>query len=254
MASTPSRATTMSLTMLLFLSARSVSASSLGLSSTRRITLLSMFRLLEVGEGEIEGCPLAHGPLGPDPAPVTVDDTLDGGEADARALELFVAVETLERAEKLSGVCHVEARAVVADEVNDLALLALPTESYLRRVALRCELPGVAQKVREHDLQQALVAARFEVVFDADRQRARGVALPQFCDDRARQLAQAHGLAPHLASRDARELQHVVNQLRHILARAAHLPKVVLAVLVELVLVVFQQRLAEAVDVTERRA
>src|SRR5437588_5867355 len=209
--------------MLLFLRARSVSASSLGLSSTRRITLLSMFRLLEVGEGEVEGCPLVHGPLGPHPTAVTIDDALDGGEADARAFELVAAVETLERAEQLSGVSHVEARAIVADEVNGLALLALPTESDLRRVALRCELPGVAQKVREHDLQQALVAVRFEVVFDADRQRTCGVALPQLCDDRACQLAQAHGLAPHLASRDARKLQHVVNQLRHLLARAAHL-------------------------------
>src|SRR5256714_6544645 len=183
MASTPSRATTTSLAMLLFLRARSVSASSLGLSSTRRITLLSIFRLLEVGECEVEGRPLAHGPFGPDPSAVTVDDTLDGGEADARALELVPAVETLERAEQLSGVCHVEARAVVADEVDGLAPLALPTESDLRRVALRGELPSVAQKVREHDFQQALVAARLKPVFDVDRHCASGVARAQLCDD-----------------------------------------------------------------------
>src|SRR5256714_1303660 len=231
---------TISLTMLLFLRARSVSASSLGLSSTRRITLLSMFRFLEVGEGEVEGRPLVHGPLGPGATPVTIDDALDGGEAYPSALELVAAVETLERAEQLAGVRHVEARAVVADEVDCLATLLLPPESDLRRVALRGELPGVAQKVDEHDFQQSLVAARREPVLDVDRHRPLAIALAQLSDDRARELAQVDGLAAHLGSGDARELQHVVNQLGHLLARAAHLPQIALALLVQFVLVVFE--------------
>src|SRR6059058_1370733 len=115
--------------MLLFLRARSVSASSFGLSSTSRITLLSMSRLLEVGDGEVEGRPLVHSPFGPDSSAVAVDDTLHGGEADARAFELFTAVETLERAEQLAGVRHVESRAVVADEIDCLATLLFLPES-----------------------------------------------------------------------------------------------------------------------------
>ena len=142
---------------------------------------------------------------------MTINDTQDSGEADARAFELFAAVETLERAEQLAGVSHVESRTVVADEIDCLATLLFLPESDLRLVALRSELPSVAQKVREHDFQQALVALRHEIVFDVDRHRASGVARAQLCDDRARKLAQVDGLAAHLASGDARELQHVVN-------------------------------------------
>src|SRR5207248_5735199 len=55
-ASTPSRAATTLLTMLLFLRARRVKASSLGSSSTNKITLFSIFYLHEIRECEIEVC------------------------------------------------------------------------------------------------------------------------------------------------------------------------------------------------------
>src|SRR6185503_9839225 len=40
-------------------------------------------------------------------------DTLDGGQADARAGKLMVAMEALEGREKFSGISHVKTRAVV---------------------------------------------------------------------------------------------------------------------------------------------
>src|SRR6185312_4295664 len=56
--------------------------------------------------------------IDPDPAAVASDDPLDRGEADAGAGKLLVAVEALERTEQAVGVLHVEAGAVVADEVD----------------------------------------------------------------------------------------------------------------------------------------
>src|SRR5262245_25608028 len=99
--------------MLLLRSARSVSSSSLALSSTRTITGSCM----GVHQREVEGRPGAGQPIGPDPAAVALRDPCDGGEPDAGARELGLGVKALEYAEQLVAIRHVEARTVVADEV-----------------------------------------------------------------------------------------------------------------------------------------
>jgi hypothetical protein len=49
-----------------------------------------------------------------DAAAMTIDYALNGGEADSRTGKLIYSVQSLERAEQLIGVCHIEASAVVA--------------------------------------------------------------------------------------------------------------------------------------------
>src|SRR5258706_5395692 len=115
-ASLPSRATITSLRMLFFFSARSVRASSSGLSSTSSTILLSSIRSSST-ECEIDCRPLVGGGVDPDAPPVPVHDPLDGGQADPDARELVLAVQTLEHAEQLVGVRHVEPGSVVLDEV-----------------------------------------------------------------------------------------------------------------------------------------
>jgi hypothetical protein len=51
-----------------------------------------------------------------------VDDALDQGEAYARALELGFTVEALEHLEQLVCILHVEARSVVPNPVEGLAV------------------------------------------------------------------------------------------------------------------------------------
>src|ERR1041384_1683340 len=148
--------------MLLFLSARNVRASSRGLSSTNRITLFSMRCLLEACEAEVKGCPLVHRAFGPDATAVPVDDALHGRKANARAFKLARAVQTLKRAEQLADISHVEACAVVADEIDRLPVALLKPEADARVCALGGKLPSVAQQVREHDTQQASIAVRHE--------------------------------------------------------------------------------------------
>src|SRR4051794_8679683 len=119
MASTPSRTTTISFVSLFFAKARSVSASSSGLSSTSRI-VAPIMDLSRVRQGEIEGSSLLGLGVGPDPATVPVNDPLHGCKPDACALELSTRVQALEGAEELVGVLHLEAGAVVANEVRPL--------------------------------------------------------------------------------------------------------------------------------------
>src|SRR2546423_14209687 len=158
-----------SLTMLLLFRARKVKASSLGLSSTSRITLLSISCLPGIWEGEIKGRPFIHGPLGPDASAVSGNDALHGREADAGAFELPGCMQALERAKQFVGIRHVESRAVITDKIKALAVLPVPAKTDLCLFAMRTELQGVTQQVGEHDSEQALVAPGHESLFYFDR-------------------------------------------------------------------------------------
>src|SRR5437016_4724722 len=104
--------------MLLALSARRVSRTSSGLSSTRRMTLDCMGCPASGGEGEMEGCAATGRALRPDPAAMPVNDPLDCGEADAGAGKFLRGVKPLEGDEKLVAKLGVETRAVVANKIN----------------------------------------------------------------------------------------------------------------------------------------
>src|SRR5439155_2902318 len=149
-ASAPSWATTTSFVMLCFLKARSVSASSSGLSSTSRIAR-SVIGCLPVlaSQSEVERRPAPHRPLRPHAAAMAVHDALHRGEPHARALELGGRVEALERAEQLVGVRHVESRAVVPDEAGTLPVGLVHAELDARAGVLPGVLPRVTEEVLE---------------------------------------------------------------------------------------------------------
>src|SRR6266545_8046723 len=108
---------------------------------------------------KVETGPFAHPSLCPDPAAVAPDDPPDRGEADPRAWELGVAVKAFEDVEELPRVGHVEARPVVADEVDALPVLVPVAEFDARPAAFGGgELPGVAQEVIQRDPEQAGIA------------------------------------------------------------------------------------------------
>src|SRR2546425_804239 len=96
--------------------------------------------------------------LGPAAPAVATDDALRDRQAHARALELVAAVHALEGAEEPLGVSHVEAGAVVPNEVDPLALMAPPTHLDGWALPLARELEGVGHQVDEHLLEQRPVA------------------------------------------------------------------------------------------------
>src|SRR5262245_52124517 len=71
---------------------------------------------------EGEGGPFARRGLGADRAAMAAHDALHDGEADAVALEAGRRGQALEGAEQARRVAHVEADAVVAHRVLDLAV------------------------------------------------------------------------------------------------------------------------------------
>src|SRR3546814_3920742 len=109
-------------------------------------------------EGEVEGGALAYLAGRPQAPAVLVDDPLNGGEADAGSGKLAGVVQALKGAKELVGMCHVETRSVVADEIGVLPLVAAAAELDAGRRAPGGELPGVAQQVLQSDLQQLGIA------------------------------------------------------------------------------------------------
>src|SRR3546814_4814161 len=93
-------------------------------------------------EGEVEGGALAYLAGRPQAPAVLVDDPLNGGEADAGSGKLAGVVQALKGAKELVGMCHVETRSVVADEIGVLPLVAAAAELDAGRRAPGGELPG----------------------------------------------------------------------------------------------------------------
>ena len=65
---------------------------------------------------KVERRPFARTRFRPDAPAVTVDDALDGCQADARAGKLGGGVQALECAKHLVGIRHVETRAIVTNK------------------------------------------------------------------------------------------------------------------------------------------
>src|SRR3990170_8688002 len=127
-------------------SARSASSASAGLSSTRSMSTFSNSSIrASFRQRKIEGRARIHLALGPDPPAVPGDDPLHDGQADARALELLLAVQPLEHVEQLLVVAHVEPGAVVLHAVHALRAVLLAAHLDHRLLALAAELERVCQ-------------------------------------------------------------------------------------------------------------
>src|SRR3979409_151988 len=117
-ASTPSRSRTMWLTRLLLRSARMISSASASLSSTSKISTASKsFMLISSRKREREHRAVIHCAFGPHSSAVPGNHAMDDGKSHAGAADLVDAMQSLEYAEQLSRVFHVEADAIVPDAV-----------------------------------------------------------------------------------------------------------------------------------------
>src|SRR5713226_10052427 len=253
----PSCATTTSLVMLSLLSARIVRAASSGLSSTSRIFPGFTRASRPAGgplQSEVERRSLIDGALGPDPAAVPGDDAHDGGEPDARALELGRGVQALEHAEQLVRVLHVEAGAVVPDHEGPAAVDVDGAEFDARLRLLGGVLPAVAEEILEDNPQQTGVSLRLEPRGDREFHLPFWGGVLQLGYDVLRDAAQVHRLAAHLRAGDPRELEQVVDQHPHSLRGRAHPLQGISPRVVQPLRVVLQHHLAEAIDAAKRGA
>src|SRR5712691_11385320 len=113
-ASAPSRITTTSLRILLFLKALSVAPRRLDCPLPARLIGLSCAFLPVQVQGEVEGRARFDGALGPGTAAVAFHDLSHAGQAGTSAGELAGCMQPLERLEQLARIGGIEADAVVA--------------------------------------------------------------------------------------------------------------------------------------------
>ena len=194
-----------------------------GLSSTRRMNFCAM-RISGGQSVKKNVAPLPGCGLRPDPAAVLVDDALHGGQADAGARELPCVVKSLERAEQLAGVGHVEAHAVVAHEIGRL-------RRRLRSGRTRCA-PAIAAAVNFQALSSRFSSATSQQprialgLTGPARWRTRpGARARNSCrplGDLLRHRRQVDILDLQLRAGHARQLEQVVDQQAHALGSLAN--------------------------------
>src|SRR6266516_1543106 len=209
-ASSPSAATTTLLPMLFDFSARRVNTTSSGLSSTSKITPLSTQVLHWGGQGEVEGGAPVRLAVRPDPAAVPAQDALHDRQPEPAALEVGRRVQPLERVEQLVRVPHAEARPVVPDEVDLLAVGPVGPDRDPGRGPPAGELPRVGQQVLQHQPEQLRVAAAGQPLGDGHLDLPARVGGPQLGHDQPGQLGQVHRLPAQLDPGGPGQVQQVV--------------------------------------------
>src|SRR5262245_8623595 len=95
-----------------------------------------------------------------DAAAVPAHDLVDDGEADARAFESLFAMQPLEHLEELVRVVHVEADAVVLDEVRNAVRRRRAADSDASFRVLARELDGVRDEIDEDLSDEVGIADR----------------------------------------------------------------------------------------------
>ena len=154
--------------------------------------------------------------LGPDLAAVAMDDALRDGEADAVAVEILGAMQALEHAEQLAGKGHVEAGAVVGDDIEVRPSSIAAADLDARAFCLCSELHRVADQLGEQPRRQRRVrlAGRQRADGEADvaalRGRRRRPSIEAANDGARSDPAFVQGLA-----QQARKAEQIVHQRAH---------------------------------------
>src|SRR5882724_7421984 len=150
-ASTPSLTQTRLFARFFFFSARIVSSASVGLSSTSRISTFSNPVILaSCRQREKEGGTFVQLGFGPHPASMAGNQPMNDGKAHPGSGKLLDPVQTLEHAEELVVIAHVEADAVVLDEKSHVIVRVLrghETHFDLRHCPGRAILECIRQQV-----------------------------------------------------------------------------------------------------------
>lgn len=97
---------------------------------------------------------------------MAIDNPSHRGQADPGTRKLGRRVQPLESAEQLVHVCHVEAGAIVADEVSRTSVLMRNAEFDPCLRFINGELPCVAEQILEHHPEQARIAVADDAFAD----------------------------------------------------------------------------------------
>jgi len=116
------------------------------------------------------------------------------------------------------------------------------------------ELPCVAEQILEHHPEQARIAVADDAFSDDAFDAALRRGGPELLQDNPRHRTEVHDLLAHLAARDPRQIQKVVDQRRHVAGGGPDPIEESLRFHVELAGIILDQRQAETVDAAQRCA
>ena len=105
-------------------------------------------------QGKVECRTFIHRALGPNSAPVAVNDSLHRGQTYARSWVLIAVMKTLKGAKKPVRVGWVETCAVVSNVVGVPSIRILPAKLDASGLTLRRKFPSVAEQVFQCDSDQ----------------------------------------------------------------------------------------------------
>src|SRR5258708_15758746 len=98
---------------------------------------------------------------------MVLDDSSYIGPADADSFKVIVAMQALEDLEKLGGIVHNEAGAIVAYKHRDLVRTVVAVYLDFGRSSFACVLQGIGKKVNQDLSQQCWIARYNRQISDA---------------------------------------------------------------------------------------
>ena len=114
------------------------------------------------GQREVKCGPLVGFGLGPNPASVAGDDSLDDGQPHPCAFKLFLGVQPLKHLEQPGSNPHIESGAVIAHKIHDLPAQARRANFEARRGGGTGEFERVRQEIGRVDSRFGPVLQSFE--------------------------------------------------------------------------------------------
>src|SRR5271154_3034054 len=152
----------------------------------------------------------------PDFASVFSNDSLHGGQADARALEILLSMKALEGSKKFIGVLRVEPHSIVADKNCGHFSRVVGADLNHSGLAAPGKFQRVTEQIIEDYFEQAGIAINLWQRLDAPLDAAI-LGTRQIRKRLANDYVELGPLSSQLSSTDLGEIQKIINQMTHVI-------------------------------------
>src|SRR5436309_14067479 len=116
------------------------------------------------------------------------------------------------------------------------------------------KFPRIRQKILQRHPKEPAISARRQSFCNYKLHLPFRLGFLQLRGDASYRAAEIDGLSFHLASGYPREIEHVINELRHPLASIADPVQIVFSLLVQILPIVLQDGLTKTINRSKRRA
>ncbi len=145
-------------------------------------------------QGEKKRGSFIHLGFGPDAPAMTLDDSLNDGEADPSAFKFLLVVQSLKDAEKSIRISHFKPRSVVPNKVNSFPFLL--TAAYFDKSAglVAREFVSIREQIDKNLFEQRCISDTIRESSELHLNLPVGLFRWQFSEHLPNQIGDAHGL------------------------------------------------------------